>query len=44
MPNPTGDINQDGVVNAIDLSLLVSRWNSTDADADINNDGVRLMR
>jgi hypothetical protein len=40
MANPTGDINQDGVVNAIDLSLLVSMWGGSDADADLNNDGV----
>jgi hypothetical protein len=37
---PTGDINQDGTVNAIDLSLLVSRWNTNDPDADLNNDGT----
>jgi hypothetical protein len=37
---PTGDINQDGIVNAIDLSLLVSRWNTNDPDADLNNDGT----
>jgi hypothetical protein len=40
MPYPTGDINQDGIVNAIDLSLLVSRWNTNDPDADLNNDGT----
>jgi hypothetical protein len=34
------DINSDGIVDAIDLSILVSRWGSSDASADINSDGV----
>jgi hypothetical protein len=34
------DLNSDGVVDVIDLSILVSRWGSSDPDADINSDGV----
>ena len=35
-----GDLNQDGIVDAIDLSIFVSRWGSNDPDADLNNDGI----
>jgi hypothetical protein len=34
------DLNSDGVVDVIDLSILVSRWGTSDPDADINNDGI----
>jgi hypothetical protein len=34
------DLNSDGVVDVIDLSILVSRWGSSDVTADINSDGV----
>jgi hypothetical protein len=34
------DLNGDGIVDSIDLSILVSRWGSSDATADINNDGT----
>jgi hypothetical protein len=34
------DLNSDGVVDVIDLSILVSRWGSGDVTADINSDGV----
>jgi hypothetical protein len=34
------DLNSDGVVDVIDLSILVSRWGSSDATADINGDGI----
>jgi hypothetical protein len=34
------DLNSDGVVDVIDLSILVSRWGSSDATADINSDGI----
>lgn len=34
------DINEDGVVNAIDLSILVSLWGTADSEADLNGDGV----
>ena len=37
---PTGDLNNDGIVDAIDLSIFVSRWGSSDPDADFNNDGI----
>ena len=37
---PTGDLNNDGIVDAIDLSIFVSRWGSNDPDADLNNDGI----
>ena len=37
---PTGDLNNDGIVDAIDLSIFVSRWGSSDPDADLNNDGI----
>lgn len=40
MPYPIGDINQDGVVDSIDLSLLVSNWNTSDSASDLNNDGI----
>ena len=36
------DINQDGVVNILDVSLMISKWNQTTnlGRADINGDGV----
>ena len=40
MPHPTGDLNQDGIVDSIDLSILVSNWNTADPTSDINNDGI----
>lgn len=38
-----GDLNGDGVVNALDLSILLSNWGKTGATAaqgDLNGDGV----
>jgi chitodextrinase len=38
-----GDLNADGTVNFLDLSILLSHWGSTSATAsqgDINSDGV----
>ena len=35
-----GDISGDGTVNVSDLSILISRWNSGDSDADLNSDGT----
>lgn len=35
-----GDINNDGVVNIFDLSILLSDWNTTSAAADLNGDGT----
>ncbi len=39
---PFGDMNEDGVVNELDVSVLLSpnRWGSTDTQADLNNDGT----
>jgi trimeric autotransporter adhesin len=34
------DINNDGIVNALDLSIVLSNWNTTSATADLNNDGI----
>jgi hypothetical protein len=36
----TGDINNDGVVDSIDLSTLVSAWGTSDASSDLNQDGT----
>jgi hypothetical protein len=35
-----GDINTDGTVNVFDLSMLLSKWNTTTASADLNTDGT----
>jgi beta-glucanase (GH16 family) len=35
-----GDINNDGVVNIFDLSILLSDWNTNTAAADLNQDGT----
>lgn len=34
------DLNKDGKVNLVDFSILLSFWNSDDADADINQNGT----
>jgi len=34
------DINKDGKVNLVDFSILLSNWNTDDADSDINLDGI----
>ncbi len=34
-----GDLNCDGLVNILDMSILLSKWNTNDATADINQDG-----
>jgi hypothetical protein len=36
----TGDINNDGVVNILDLSILLSNWQTTNSASDLNKDGV----
>lgn len=36
----TGDINNDGSVNIFDLSILLSKWGTTDAASDLNKDGT----
>jgi hypothetical protein len=38
-PKP-GDINGDNQVNALDLSLLLSAWNTNNAPSDLNHDGT----
>lgn len=35
-----GDINQDGKVDILDLSILLSHWQTTDAASDLNKDGT----
>jgi alpha-tubulin suppressor-like RCC1 family protein len=35
-----GDVNCDGVVNASDLSALLSAWGSADRSADFDRDGI----
>ena len=35
-----GDINGDGKVDAADLGLLISAWNTSDPAADYNEDGM----
>ena len=35
-----GDLNDDGVVNGADLSLLLAAWGSDDPVADLTGDGV----
>lgn len=34
-----GDLNQDGSVTIVDLSILLSRWGGQDVAADLNGDG-----
>lgn len=36
---PTPDIYADGVVDAVDLAVVLSRWNWVGTPADLNNDG-----
>ena len=35
-----GDINGDGIVDAADLGLLISAWNTSNSAADYNGDGT----
>jgi hypothetical protein len=35
-----GDLDGDGVVNAADLSILLSAWGGADPNADIDGNGV----
>lgn len=35
-----GDLNDDGIVNAADLAMLLAEWGSSNGAADINDDGV----
>jgi|GEM_PF-5965821 len=36
----TGDLNGDNAVNIFDLSILLSKYNTSDVTADINHDGT----
>ncbi len=38
--NAQGDLNNDGVVNITDLSILLSNYSTTNTVADINSDGT----
>ena len=38
--NAPGDINNDGAVNAADLSLLLGAWGASGGAADLNGDGT----
>jgi len=35
-----GDLNNDGVVNIVDLSMLLTDWGTANAAADLRGDGV----
>jgi len=35
-----GDLNHDGTVNVLDLSILLSAWGTNNATADLNSDGT----
>ncbi len=39
-PIDPGDINQDGLVNGFDLTILLGAWSSVGGPADVNDDGV----
>ena len=34
-----GDLNDDGIVNAADLAMLLAEWGISNGAADINGDG-----
>jgi hypothetical protein len=38
--NKSGDLNGDLMVSVLDLSILLTQWNSAHAASDINDDGV----
>ena len=35
-----GDFNNDGLVNSIDLSLMITAWNTSNTTYDLNRDGA----
>jgi hypothetical protein len=39
-PEPTGDLNNDGVVNIFDLGVFLGNFGKTTAVGDLNGDGV----
>ncbi len=38
-PASTGDLNNDGRIDIFDLSIILSRWNTSNAAADLNRNG-----
>jgi hypothetical protein len=40
VPTCAGDLNNSGVVDAADLSILLGAWGGSTAGPDINNDGI----
>jgi len=38
--NYRGDINNDGIVNSIDWSIMNAHWFTNNAQSDINHDGI----
>jgi hypothetical protein len=34
------DLNDDGIVNGIDLAMLLGAWHTPGGDADLNGDGT----
>jgi hypothetical protein len=38
-PGKVGDLNSDNLVNILDLSILLSKFNTNDSAADLNQDG-----
>lgn len=38
--DPAGDLNGDGAVNSMDLSILLGAWGTSNPAADLNGDGV----
>ena len=39
-PISPGDLNQDGIVNGMDLALVLAGWGTNNAQADYNHDGL----
>lgn len=35
-----GDLNGDGIVDTVDLTVLLAHWNTSSAAADLNGDGI----
>ena len=37
---PLGDIDGDGVINSVDMAIVLSNWGEVGSIADVNDDGV----
>jgi hypothetical protein len=37
---PAGDLNNDGVINSMDWSVMSGQWNTNNSTSDVNGDGV----